>query len=171
MEACLVTFLHACTIVLRSKHNVGQWCCKELLIFHVCPHIVLDQMVFYHFFLGIKCRAWTQQEKCFAGTCTAICERTGSKRIAHHLRKTLHVGNDLRLIGQHCTVEILHDAADSIDQRRVVRIFVVHEDRALANNLQRLADGILLTKETPSQSFCDNALVWRIENCPFVSLR
>ena len=94
----------------------------------------------------------------------------GSKRIAHHLRKTLHAGNELRLIGQHRTVEILHDAADGIDQRRVVRILVVHEDRALANNLQRLADGIFLAKESLSQSFCDDALVRRIEGCPFVSL-
>ena len=135
------------------------------------PHIVLGQIVFYHFFLGIKCRARMQHEKCFAGSRTTICERMGSERIAHHLRETLHVGNELCLIGQYRTVEILNDATDGIDQRRVVRIFVIHEDRAFANNLQRLADGILLAKEPLGQSLCDDTLVWRIESCPFVSLR
>ena len=66
-------------------------------------------------------------------------------------------------------VEILHYAADGIYQRRVVRIFIVYEDRTLADNLQRLADRILPVKESLSQSFSDDALIRRIEGCPPVS--
>ena len=95
----------------------------------------------------------------------------GSKRITHHVRETVHAGNELRLIGQDCAVEILHDAADDIDQRRVIWIFMVHEDRALTNNLQGLTDGILFAKESLGQSLRDDTFIRCIEGCQFVSLK
>ena len=77
----------------------------------------------------------------------------------------------MRLIGQDCAVEILHDAADDIDQRRVIRIFIVHEDRALTNNLQGLTDGILFAKESLGQSLRDDTFIRCIEGCQFISLK
>ena len=41
VQACLITFQHASTIILRSKHNIRQWCYVELVCSFLAPqHIV-----------------------------------------------------------------------------------------------------------------------------------
>ena len=82
----------------------------------------------------------------------------------------LHADDDLCLIGQHRAVHILHHAADGIDQRGVVGIFMVDEHMPLAHNLQSLAYSVFVAKETMGQPLCDDALVGGIEGRQTVAL-
>ena len=57
MKSRFVTFLHAVAIVLRCKHDFGQWCHSELMLAHAAPkHIVLIQMLFYGFLFAVERR-------------------------------------------------------------------------------------------------------------------
>ena len=90
--------------------------------------------------------------------------------IAHHLGETFHAGDDLRLVGQDGTVQILDDGTDGIDQCAVEGVFVVDGHMAFAHNFQRLTDGIPFAEEPLRQSLGDDALVGCIERCLTIAL-
>lgn len=117
-----------------------------------------------YFPCGRNTCARLHHKECLDGTCTTTNEGLVAQLISHHLRIARHTGDELGFIGQNRPVHILHHAADGIDKRRVVRIFIVDTHLLFTHNLQRLTDRILVAEETSGKSFGNDALVGSIES-------
>ena len=91
--------------------------------------------------------------------------------VAHHLRITLHVNDNLGLVRQYRMIKVLCDGTHGINQRTVVRIVIADTHMAFAGNLHRLANGVLIAKQTLSQMLGNHALIGFIKCITLVTLR
>ena len=167
-EPRLVALLHARAIVLRGKHHFLERRHGEVAV--VGPVIVIVQMLFHHLHLCIERSTRLKHEECLAGTCSTVGEDVVLELIAHHLGEPLHTGDDLRLVWQDGSVQVLDNGTDGIDQCAVEWVFVVDKHTAFTHNLHGLANGIPFAKEALRQSLGDDTLVGRIERRRTIAL-
>ena len=167
-EPRLVALLHARAIVLRGKHHFLERRHGEVAV--VGPVIVIVQMLFHHLHLCIERSTRLKHEECLAGTCSTVGEDVVLELIAHHLGETLHAGDELCLIGQDGTIQILDNGTDGIDQCAIQGVFVVDTHAAFAHDLHCLTDGIPFAKEPLCQPLGDDTLVGRIERRQTIAL-
>ena len=160
MQACFVAFLQSLSIILRCKHHFFERRYTHL-IFSERNEIVIDYIVINGFLLVIESHPWTEHEEHLAGTCITECIGVARKLCTQHLRIAFHTGNDLRLVRQHRMVEVLCNGTDGIYQRTVVNsiswFYII-----LAYNLYRFTNRILISKQSVSQSFCDDTFIWGV---------
>ena len=112
-----------------------------------------------------------QHEEYLATTIGAIGRCVILKLITHHLRIALHAHDNLRLVGQYGMVKILCYGANGIYQRTVVWVVMSDTYMAFASNLNRLTNGVLITKQALGQSLRDHTFIRLIKCCTPVALR
>ena len=112
-----------------------------------------------------------QHEEYLTNTIGAIGRCVILELIAHHLRIALHAHDNLRLVRQYGMIKVLCYRTNGIDQCTVVRVVVSDTYMAFASNLNRLTNGVLITKQALSQSLCNHALIGFIKCITLVTLR